>query len=739
MVKKTIKFDIYIKTSEQTPTYSYTAKQKVMSNDKDSTQITFNLLDVAPEELSGSSASILLYMEDGSFFQKSDVTINRNSVIYTMKPEETRHSGNTKVQIVLNKGTVQTASLIYNFEIERGLEKFPIVEKEIQDWTSLTAEAKAFVEQIKDFTLEGFVENKMGEELSNLETNYATRLTGLEQKDNQLTAQLAHTTQESLTLWEDIAEFGSGTVIWKQSIQNRQTINISEFFRKLHRSTEEVSISCYGDSLTYGYDVVSANKRPPHPAVWEFGGTNETTRASVTYPETLQNRLRDVYGSRVTVINRGISGSTAESIYGYWTANSNADLTIFMIGTNDMSQKSLTNYVKWLERNIIREILWGGSVILMTPIKNRFSGVTGNLEIFRNIMNYFGHIYGLPVIDGQEILRNYNASIFSESTHLNGKGYEILGTKVAATLLNKPLLKPFKIAHGSKVLTRAELDPITYLGTSKQNMLATYGDTPGEDYVNGNVLASIPAGQSVIFNFYSESEDLVLIPSFDSLGATTLTFDLDYLVEQPTPALASAIYRSEVSTDVVIPNSFAITNNSTVKFNKNSIQDITDTRYLHVVGKGWHTLKVTCTTGEVYLSGLEVLSYDNFYRYFIGQPYRFKTHATFTDTSIASSNSINITTLEKKLGMQLTDIFREGRLLKLSITNWNQATKHYLIYVDGDTAVLGTTPLATINLTASPTVIRTLESVTYDKPSKNITFNWGGTLTRQSLIEISRF
>ncbi len=193
MVKKTIKFDIYIKTSEQTPTYSYTAKQKVMSNDKDSTQITFNLLDVAPEELSGSSASILLYMEDGSFFQKSDVTINRNSVIYTMKPEETRHSGNTKVQIVLNKGTVQTASLIYNFEIERGLEKFPIVEKEIQDWTSLTAEAKAFVEQIKDFTLEGFVENKMGEELANLETNYATRLTGLEQKDNQLTAQLAQT------------------------------------------------------------------------------------------------------------------------------------------------------------------------------------------------------------------------------------------------------------------------------------------------------------------------------------------------------------------------------------------------------------------------------------------------------------------------------------------------------------------------------------------------------------------
>ena len=104
-------FDIYIKTSEQTPTYSYVAKQKVMTNDKDSAQITFNLLDVSPDELSGSTASILLYMHDGSFFQSDAVTIDRNRVIYNMKPEETKHSGNTKVQMVLKKGSTLTASL----------------------------------------------------------------------------------------------------------------------------------------------------------------------------------------------------------------------------------------------------------------------------------------------------------------------------------------------------------------------------------------------------------------------------------------------------------------------------------------------------------------------------------------------------------------------------------------------------------------------------------------------------
>lgn len=65
------------------------------------------------------------------------------------------------------------------------------------DMTTLTEEAKAFVEQIEGFTLEQFVENKMGQELANLEVNYATRLTGLEQKDNQLAAQLAQIIQLS--------------------------------------------------------------------------------------------------------------------------------------------------------------------------------------------------------------------------------------------------------------------------------------------------------------------------------------------------------------------------------------------------------------------------------------------------------------------------------------------------------------------------------------------------------------
>ncbi|WP_373705824.1 M14 family metallopeptidase, partial [Jeotgalibaca porci] len=70
------------------------------------------------------------------------------------------------------------------------------------------------VDQIEDFTLESFVENKMGEELANLEVNYAGRLTGLESADQSITAQLDQT--ESKKVDKD----GSGQVQYSNLAQD---------------------------------------------------------------------------------------------------------------------------------------------------------------------------------------------------------------------------------------------------------------------------------------------------------------------------------------------------------------------------------------------------------------------------------------------------------------------------------------------------------------------------------------
>lgn len=85
----------------------------------------------------------------------------------------------------------------YDRNYEKVLHEFEVAINLTKDeWAQMADEARSFVDEIKDVTVDEFVELKMGEELANLETNYATRLTGLEQKDNQITAQLAQTVEK---------------------------------------------------------------------------------------------------------------------------------------------------------------------------------------------------------------------------------------------------------------------------------------------------------------------------------------------------------------------------------------------------------------------------------------------------------------------------------------------------------------------------------------------------------------
>lgn len=192
MTKKIIPFEINLKSSQRAG-FTFQPRPQILTNDANSAELNFRISDTLSAELSGSTATVLLYMKDGSFFQNTDVTLVNNTFIYTLKPNQAKHKGIAQAQLVVKKGAVENASPLMEFEIVGGLETKPIVEREIQDWTSLTAEAKAFVDQIEGFTLDQFVETKMGEELANLEVNYATRLTGLETNDASLAAQLAQT------------------------------------------------------------------------------------------------------------------------------------------------------------------------------------------------------------------------------------------------------------------------------------------------------------------------------------------------------------------------------------------------------------------------------------------------------------------------------------------------------------------------------------------------------------------
>ena len=119
----------------------------VYTNDLNSAEFVFNILDMTSEQLTGATATTLIYMRDGSFFQNSDVNLNGNTFTYLLKENEGNHSGLAKIQLVVKIGTAEYASQLYSFGVVNGLETKVAVEVMIQDWTTLLREARAYIAQ----------------------------------------------------------------------------------------------------------------------------------------------------------------------------------------------------------------------------------------------------------------------------------------------------------------------------------------------------------------------------------------------------------------------------------------------------------------------------------------------------------------------------------------------------------------------------------------------------------------
>lgn len=146
MALKKIQYDVRLLSTEKTPPGKTPA---VYTNDLNSVEFVFNILDMTPGQLAGATATTLLYMRDGSFFQNSDVDFDGTTFAYLLKENEGNHGGLAKIQLVVKIGTAEYASQLYNFEVVTGLEtKVAVaVEVMIQDWTTLTRDAQAYIAQ----------------------------------------------------------------------------------------------------------------------------------------------------------------------------------------------------------------------------------------------------------------------------------------------------------------------------------------------------------------------------------------------------------------------------------------------------------------------------------------------------------------------------------------------------------------------------------------------------------------
>ena len=159
--------------------------------------------------------------------------------------------------------------------------------------------------------------------------------------DNKKIINIAEEVEEArginLNLKERLDEVDSHLDTIAQQIElykNKQSINLSKFQQELFYKNYETSIACVGDSLTYGLDEVSSDRRVSTADVTDVGvSTNPISK--YTYPEILRGCLWEVYGKSFLVKKMAVGGDTLTKALDRWTTNPNVKISIMMFGTND--------------------------------------------------------------------------------------------------------------------------------------------------------------------------------------------------------------------------------------------------------------------------------------------------------------------------------------------------------------------------------------------------------------------
>lgn len=323
---------------------------------------------------------------------------------------------------------------------------------------------------------------------------------------------------------------------------------------------EPFRIVCQGDSMTYGQDTTSPDKRPAKsdPTCEQKSAYSYHEQAGKTYPEALQEFCNIIFGNgKVEIINRGYSGDWAEISKERWKNNPNADLHFIMLGTNDsctndyvpnVVQQNITKYVEDMSALIEQILDFGSAIILLTPPKH------ANEEdliraAYRQAVWALGKKYLIPVIDTTEFLISYPyQEVQSDDIHYNSKGYTVFAAKIAGILAGLgAAYHPFLVRANQMILpslheygiTIRDADNHLAVSVLEENELSPYGlgstDSKG-------LMFHLYSGTCITLSFYASEDHLLIIPLFEiAEDEGKLNISLDFGVDPGRPVVANIL------------------------------------------------------------------------------------------------------------------------------------------------------------------------------------------------------
>lgn len=556
-------------------------------------------------------------------------------------------------------------------------------------------------------------------------------------------------TLSSLKLLIDVngTSYKTGDVINVDEVTRLNIIYMGQFLRNLRKGSP-VTIACMGDSMTYGHDTSSSDRRIADATPCDDGTKHSFTRASITYPEALQKYLNKMYNDNVYVINRGYSGDYVKRGIERWNKNHPSNLTIIMYGTNDSRASyvpeqyrgNIEQYLIWYEQAIVREILWGKAVIVFAPPKLQSFGDL-NVDTFSNGLIQLCNKYKVPYIDTELFTVNYN-SIHSDGVHFNGTGYEVFGMKGASVLVSENLFKTQYVVGGTKLLNRQTIDNFVVKGSYSYN--TTSGAyTPSELNNTGGAVLNLNPGSSVTYSFYCNEDDLFVLP-YIYTGADKIKIVLDHGIKAQENSLDASIGMGAKPLDNN-KQTLEFTNTSTLLIDKNEVYT-NGIECLRIPTKGWHTITLInehsqSTGGTLVVNGIEFINYDVYANYVnINKYYKQKNYLKYTSHRIlGSTDSVSEIRIKPLDYLKLFPFYyREGSEywrnppLQLVITDYLKGSIIYTFTIGNNSATtmfhgerekLGTYSGG-----------RTVSNITLDDDTREIVITFNSGLTNKSNI-----
>lgn len=554
------------------------------------------------------------------------------------------------------------------------------------------------------------------------------------------------------------------TNYYEDKIKKINSEKLALFYKKL-KFDEGVTIVCQGDSLTYGHDVTSSDKRDAmSDKTLDTSVIRTETQAGKTYPERLQEIMNEVYGeNKVNIINRGYSGEWVENSKKRWSENPNADLHLLMLGTND-ALNDMTPYVGDIEKYIesyfelVKHIVlnFNSAVIILTPPKTR---ATDNLLLnnFRRGLYLFCQRMSIPLLDTNEGFEGTRYDVSSDGVHMNTKGYSYFAERcVAPILIGEGVLNKLDLYNGSTIQC-GETQNVKL----KNFELSAGGSriyTPDQTSADAGLVwkASSTEKSTMYISFYTTADEMVLKPYMwldpSAQENINIKYTLDFGGEQGLPmsgARSKSVFftANEVQGDTISSRAELI-NPSIKDFSFDQKIQITPTTHwrfkainsdIVITRRGWHTLKIETTptsggTDSIYIGGFVLEDYYKSVGFAEIELYPTQSTYAINSTSIniydlclACDVNLDLDKLYRMPAFKITLSEQSNGVIEnyFSLTN---LTENGISYKQENKREI---------LFGSSSLERTLDSITWDNTTKQIKLNWGGNLSANTNIIIS--